>query len=133
MSDDRIARALEAVKEARADLEVFVRTCVGYPQYPAIARAREHHLYLAQVLLAELLKEQQQVDVKIENKSRRAWTEGEVHVMVNAALCKFVHDAGGVVTISTSDLFALAPMGTLAMSLSDDDKVLTLTRIKADS
>jgi hypothetical protein len=53
--------------------------------------------------------------------------------MINAALCKLVDDAGGVITISVSDLFKVAPMGTLAMALSDDDKILTLTRIRKDN
>lgn len=61
---------------------------------------------------------------------KRVWSEDECRVMINAALCKLVDDAGGVISISISDLFRVAPMGTLAMSVSDDDKVLTLTQIK---
>lgn len=53
--------------------------------------------------------------------------------MVNAALCKLVEDAGGTISISVSELFRIAPLGTLAMSLSDDDKILMLTRIKEGS
>lgn len=53
--------------------------------------------------------------------------------MVNAALCKLIDDAGGLISISVSDLFAVAPMGALAMALSDDDKILTLTRIKENN
>lgn len=64
------------------------------------------------------------------NKSKRNWSEEECRVMVNAALCKLIDDAGGVITISVSELFRIAPMGSLAMALSDDDKILTLTRIK---
>ena len=67
------------------------------------------------------------------NLSRRNWSEGECHVMINAALCKLIDDAGGVIVISVADLFKVAPMGTLAMSLSDDDKVLTLTRLKVEN
>lgn len=53
--------------------------------------------------------------------------------MINAALCKLIDDAGGIISISVSDLFRIAPMGTLAMAMSDDDKILTLTRIKEGS
>lgn len=66
------------------------------------------------------------------NLSRRQWSEGECHIMINAALLKLVDDAGGVITISTADLFKIAPKGTLALSLSDDDKMLTITRLKID-
>jgi hypothetical protein len=62
--------------------------------------------------------------------SKRQWSEEECRVMINAALCKLIDDAGGVISISISDLFKVAPMGTLAMAVSDDDKILTLTRIK---
>lgn len=64
------------------------------------------------------------------NRSKRQWSEEECRVMINAALCKLIDDAGGVISISISDLFKVAPMGTLAMAVSDDDKILTLTRIK---
>jgi hypothetical protein len=64
---------------------------------------------------------------------KRDWSEEECRVMVNAALCKLIDDAGGRMAISVSDLFAIAPMGSLAMALSDDDKVLTLTRLRTDS
>ena len=53
--------------------------------------------------------------------------------MINAALCKLIDDAGGIITISVSEIFRVAPLGTLAMSMSDDDKILTLTRIKMES
>lgn len=59
-------------------------------------------------------------------------SEGECHIMINAALCKLIDDAGGVITISVEELFREATMGTLALSMSDDDKVLTLTRLKVD-
>lgn len=74
-----------------------------------------------------------ELKTKFTNLSRRQWSEGECHIMINAALCKLIDDAGGVITISVADLFRVAPMGTLALSLSDDDKVLTLTRLKADN
>lgn len=67
------------------------------------------------------------------NRSKRQWSEEECRVMINAALCKLIDDAGGVISISTSDLFRVAPLGTLAMAMSDDDKILTLTRIKEGS
>lgn len=68
------------------------------------------------------------------NLSRRTWSEEECRIMVNAALLKLVDDAGGVITISMSDVFRVAEngKGTLAMAMSDDDKILTLTRIHAD-
>jgi hypothetical protein len=71
--------------------------------------------------------------MSFKNLSRRTWSEEECRVMINAALCKLIDDAGGVITISVADLFRVAPMGTLAMALSDDDKVLTLTRMKEDN
>lgn len=66
------------------------------------------------------------------NLSKRQWGEDECRIMINAALLKLIDDAGGVITISTEDLFRVANngRGTLAMSMSDDDKILTLTRIK---
>ncbi|MDE2102770.1 MAG: hypothetical protein KGL39_36335 [Patescibacteria group bacterium] len=60
----------------------------------------------------------------------RMWSEEECRVMINASLCKLIDDAGGLMTIAVSDMFRVAQKGTLAMSLSDDDKVLTLTRVK---
>jgi hypothetical protein len=65
---------------------------------------------------------------------RRLWSEDECRIMINAALIKLIEDAGGVITISTEDLFKAADNGngTLALSLSDDDKILTLTRLKPD-
>lgn len=64
------------------------------------------------------------------NHSRRMWSEDECRIMVNAALAKFIDDAGGLTTITVSDMFRCAQKGTLAMSLSDDDKVLTLSRVR---
>jgi len=49
--------------------------------------------------------------------------------MINAALLKLINDAGGTIVISTEDLFEVAKKGTLALSLSDDDKFFTLTRV----
>ena len=45
-------------------------------------------------------------------------------------ISKLIDDAGGLLTIAVSDMFRCAQKGTLAMSLSDDDKILTLTRVK---
>jgi hypothetical protein len=64
------------------------------------------------------------------NRSRRLWSEEECRIMVNAAIAKLINDAGGLLTIAVADMFACAKKGTLAMSLSDDDKILTLTRVK---
>jgi hypothetical protein len=66
------------------------------------------------------------------NHSKRQWSEEECRVMVNAALLKLIDDAGGVITISTADLVKVAQKGTLALAMSDDDKIFTLTRLKAD-
>ncbi len=65
------------------------------------------------------------------NHSRRQWSKEECQIFINAALLKLIDDAGGMITISTDELFRVAQngKGTLAMSLSDDDKILTLTRI----
>ena len=67
------------------------------------------------------------------NRSKRQWSEDECRVMINAALLKLIDDAGGVISISIADLFKVAPMGTLAMSVDDDDTILTLTRLKKES
>jgi hypothetical protein len=64
------------------------------------------------------------------NYSRRLWSEEECRIMVNASIAKLIDDAGGSLTVAVADMFAAAQKGTLAMSLSDDDKVLTLTRVK---
>ncbi len=64
------------------------------------------------------------------NHSRRLWSEEECRIMINAAVAKIIDDAGGLVTIAVSDMFRCAKKGTLAMSMSDDDKILTLTRVK---
>lgn len=63
------------------------------------------------------------------NVSRRLWSEEECRVMINAALLKLIDDAGGILRINVSDLFTVAAKGSLAMAVSDDDKVLTLSRI----
>ena len=64
------------------------------------------------------------------NYSRRLWSEEECRIMVNASIAKMIDDAGGVLTIAVADMFKAAQKGALGMSLSDDDKILTLTRVK---
>jgi hypothetical protein len=68
------------------------------------------------------------------NYSKRTWGEEECRVMVNAALLKLVDDAGGTITMSVEDIFRVAQngKGTLAMAMSDDDKILTLTRLNVE-
>lgn len=91
---------------------------------------------LANLLLAKAADaavERGDVKSTFTNHSRRLWSEDECRIMVNAALCKVIDDAGGRMVIAVADLFKSAPAGTLAMSLSDDDKLLTLTRIKLPS
>ena len=88
---------------------------------------------LANLLLsksADALVERGDIKTTFTNHSRRLWSEEECRIMVNAALAKLIDDAGGLLTIAVSDLFKCAQKGTLAMALSDDDKVLTLTRVK---
>jgi hypothetical protein len=88
---------------------------------------------LANLLLsksADAAAERGDFKTHFENKSRRLWTEDECRIMINAALAKLIDDAGGLLSIATADMFRVAGKGTLAMALSDDDKVLTLTRIK---
>lgn len=68
--------------------------------------------------------------IQMTNHSRRLWSIEECQIMVNAALCKLIQDAGGIMHIGVVDLFAAAKAGTLALALSDDDKVLTVTQVK---
>lgn len=79
---------------------------------------------------ADAVVERGDLNPTMTNYSKRLWSIEECQIMVNAALAKLINDAGGVITIATSDMFKAAQMGTLAMSMSDDDKVLTLTRVK---
>lgn len=66
------------------------------------------------------------------NHSKRSWSEEECRIYINAALVKLIADTPhGVLTMSVTDMMKAAQGGgTLAMSLSDDDKILTLTRVK---
>ncbi|HXM13211.1 MAG TPA: hypothetical protein VN946_24890 [Terriglobales bacterium] len=50
--------------------------------------------------------------------------------MVIAALLKLIDDAGGTMTLSVAEMLKVGASGSLAMALSDDDKILTLTRLK---
>lgn len=79
---------------------------------------------------ADAAVERGDIKTTFTNYSRRLWSEEECRIMVNASLAKLIDDAGGILTIAVSDIFRCAQKGTLAMSLSDDDKVLTLTRVK---
>lgn len=79
---------------------------------------------------ADALVERGDIKTTFTNRSRRLWSEEECRVMVNASLAKLIDDAGGMITIAVADMFRCAQKGTLAMSLSDDDKILTLTRVK---
>jgi hypothetical protein len=64
----------------------------------------------------------------VNHSSKRLWTEEECRAMLNAALLYLAHKNGGRLDISTVELFkACEQMGTVAMALSDDDKVLTIT------
>ena len=79
---------------------------------------------------ADAVVERGDLKTTFTNHSRRLWSEEECRIMINASLAKVIDDAGGVLTIAVADMFRCAQKGTLAMSLSDDDKVLTLTRVK---
>jgi hypothetical protein len=67
------------------------------------------------------------------SKKRAGWSEEDCRLFVNAALCSLIENAGGTMIIPVSELLRSAPGGVLAMSLSDDDKFLTLTRVKQDT
>ncbi len=79
---------------------------------------------------ADAVVERGDLKTTFTNYSRRLWSEEECHIMVNASLAKLIDDAGGLLTIAVADMFKCAQKGTLVMSLSDDDKILTLTRAK---
>ena len=88
---------------------------------------------LANLLLsksADALVERGDLKTTFTNHSRRLWSEEECRIMVNASLAKLIDDAGGLITVAVSDMFLCAKKGTLAMALSGDDKILTLTRVK---
>jgi len=88
---------------------------------------------LATIMLskaADAAAERGDIKTSFTNHSRRLWSEEECRIMVNASLAKLIDDAGGLITITVSELLLCARYGTLAMSMSDDDKVLTLTRVR---
>jgi len=88
---------------------------------------------LANLLLsksADAAVERGDLKTTFTNHSRRFWSEEECRIMVNASLAKLIDDAGGSLTISVADMFRCAQKGMLVMVLSDDYKVLTLTRVK---
>ena len=85
---------------------------------------------LLQSKAADALVERGDLKTTFTNHSRRLWTEEECRIMVNASLAKLIDDAGGLLTISVADMFKCAAKGTLAMAMSDDDKMLTLTRVR---
>jgi hypothetical protein len=59
---------------------------------------------------------------------KSAWTEEECRIMANGALLALALREGGVIHIRTQEIFdAGAMLGTLALALSDDDSVLTVT------
>ena len=76
-----------------------------------------------------------EVKTTFTNLSRRQWSEEECRIVINAALMKLIADAGGTITMSMADVFAVCGngQGTLAMSMSDDDKILTLTRLLVEN
>ncbi len=65
------------------------------------------------------------------NESKRLWSEEECRNMVSAALLYLAHSAGGRIDIDTDAMLdAVEKMGTIAMAMSDDDKILTITGAK---
>lgn len=95
----------------------------------SVEQARE----LANMMLAKAADaavERGDFKTQFTNLSRRMWSEEECRIMVNASIAKLIDDAGGTIMIAVSDMLRCAQNGTLAMSLSDDDKVLTLARVK---
>ena len=63
------------------------------------------------------------------SKKRSRWTDEECRVMANGALLALVARAGGVLHVPTQELFDAAALGTLALTLSNDDRTLTVTGI----
>jgi hypothetical protein len=67
---------------------------------------------------------------------KRLWTEEECRTMLNAALLYLAEKNGGRLDIPTDEMLkvcgAIGSKG-VAMALSDDDKVLTITAMSAVS
>jgi uncharacterized membrane protein YgcG len=62
---------------------------------------------------------------------KSAWTEEECRTMANGALLAMVLREGGMLHVRTQEIFdAAAALGTLALALSDDDSLLTVTGMK---
>ena len=65
------------------------------------------------------------------NQTKRLWNEEECRNMLSAALLYLAHSAGGRLDIDTQAMLdAVENMGTVAMTMSDDDKILTITGMK---
>lgn len=66
------------------------------------------------------------------NYSRRTWSEEECRTMLNAALLYLAHKEGGTLLIPVKEMLDLctAAPGGVAMAISDDDSILTITRMK---
>ena len=63
---------------------------------------------------------------------KRALTLEECQTLINAALWVQAWQAGGRLNIRTQDMYqAHADLGTLAIAISDDDQVVTVTGMKA--
>ena len=68
---------------------------------------------------------------------KRIWSEEECQIMMQAALAKLIDEAGGRITIPTSELFksvnaAKADGRILAIAMSDDDSELSLGWFQGD-
>lgn len=63
---------------------------------------------------------------------KSALTEEQCRILANGALLTLAMQAGGVLHIRTQDIFdaAAALGGTLALAISDDDSMLTITGMK---
>jgi len=62
---------------------------------------------------------------------KSALTEDQCQTMVNGALLALAYQAGGRLDVRTMDIFeAHAALGTLALAISDDDSILTITGMK---
>lgn len=65
------------------------------------------------------------------NHSKRLWSEEECRNILNAALLHLADKAGGQLTIDTTEMLKSADkMGSVAMTLSDDDKTLMISGMR---
>jgi len=62
----------------------------------------------------------------------RQWSEEECRLMLNAALAYLCHQGGGQLVIPVKEMLAIceAGRGGIAMAMSDDDSILTITRMQ---